>query len=262
MLRALNIAILALVLDIGAIAKSAAEMPDVRSASLEFLRQQFGESVRFQAFLDFNKILQGKAWERPSPKLNDLVITGFERIGGFSNDELRQILSSLYADTFLRNSLGGIRYISHSQPGTAASVRDVGYIQMNVFNDPDDGAREMTKERALYLIQHELGHANDWNYSRLFSPAERLEMLAEVTGRFLQPGHFVGYHERQHVVYDRRNPHDNFYQTVREYWADLAREVVRSPDALRAHHPQDYELAQKWIRRLSGEAGPINLARR
>lgn len=260
MVHALRIAALALTAMAGAPAEPAAGMASEDHKNLAALQRQFGESAPFQIFLQFKAFpgslarLQGCGQGGPGavPGLRDLIIEGFEHIDGFSNEALRHTLAMVYTETYLRNSLGGIRYLPYRWPGTAASVRDIGYVQMNIFFSPGEGEQTMTKERAVYLIEHELGHANDWNHSSVLTPDERIAMLFEVTSRFSQADHFRGYHESRNVVYDRSNRQNNFYLMVREYWADLAREYARNPGALRNHNPKDFELAEKWLRKLSG----------
>jgi hypothetical protein len=243
---------------------------DTATTKFEVLQQQFGESVLFQTFVKLRSLHQGLNGPKggttatsmdTTSKLNTLSIEGFEKIDRFSNDALRATLSAVYTETFLRNSLGGIRYLPHEWAGTAASVRDIGYVQMNIFFSPGEGDLSMTKERALYLIQHELGHANDWNHSTILTSGERIAMLFEITARFAEPDHYRGYHESLSILYDGSNLQNNYYQMVREYWADLAREYVRNPDVLRSQYPKDYALVETWFRRLSGDIGVVHLVK-
>ncbi len=229
--------------------------------TLEFLEKEFGASVKFERFLRQMAIPGGfdapdsvqPAWRLvgKNPEFRGLTVEGFDRIPGFSDAALRSALASQYPDSFLRASDIRIRYIAHTWPDRAADIRDIGYIQITVFNDPGQCQCAMTPDRALWLIQHEMGHASDWNYSRVLTPAERLRMLLEVTTRFNHPDHFHGYHEVRQIVYDPDNLQNDKYQAVGEYWADLAREYVRNPDRLRNDYPGDYEVARKWFPRLT-----------
>ncbi len=178
-----------------------------------------------------------------------MIVKGFDQIPGFSDTALRRLLGSQYPSGFWRASEMRIRYVTHAWPDRAADIRDLGYLQITVFNDPGESGRAMTRERVLWLIQHELGHASDWNYSQALTWSDRLLMLAEVTDRFNTPDHFRGYHEVRQIVYDRENPQNDKYQAVGEYWADLVREYVRNPERLLNEYPRDYELARKWFPR-------------
>ncbi len=84
----------------------------------------------------------------------------------------------------------------------------------------------------------------------MLNACERAAMLYEVSARFQAPDHYRGFHESLGIIYDGDNEDSDRYQRVREYWADLAREYVRSPAALRATYREDYVLAQKWMTRL------------
>lgn len=234
---------------------------------LDFLFQEFGAAEAFKNFLRMQRIVEwleapddgrrdgvsssvvGTA-EEPSETVG-LLAEGFEHIAEFSNDALQKRLSLLYGDLFVGKATIRIRYHPYRWTDRAADIREVGAgdLRINVFNDQGECRCEMSADHAVWLIQHELGHALDWRYNRALTVPERLHMLFEVTVRFHDPAHFRGYHESRQIVYDPDSAQNNTYQAVREFWADLAREYVRKPDRLRIEHPNDYELVHKWFLR-------------
>lgn len=224
---------------------------------LPSLWKEFGGSAKFEWLLRQKALAGGIATadsDRSAECLaartverHGVTVEGFDQIPGFSDAALRGLLSEQYPSGFLRALEVRIRYVAHAWPDRAADICDMGYIQITIFNDPAENQLAMTRERAPWLIQHELGHASDWNYSRTRAWSDRLQMLAEATDRFNATDHFRGYHELRQIVYDPDNPQNDKYQAVGEYWADLVREYVRNPARLRNEFPQDYELAQKWF---------------
>ncbi len=127
--------------------------------ALGWLERQYGRAAPYQRFVRVRihpallhpagETVASEAVRSSRLPLHDVVIEGFENIDGWSNEALWDSLLSRYTQVFLRNSVGGIRYLPWRWGNTAASARDVGYIRINVFLSPEVGAEGMTTERAL-----------------------------------------------------------------------------------------------------------------
>jgi hypothetical protein len=189
----------------------------------------------------------------------DIIVQGFEKLPGFSNEEIKRVLEKIYPPQWLLGSTREITYVDeivridetfvkggHTRSyGFSALAEEDIRAPIVVFNIPGG----YTKEILYLILHHELAHNNDWQNSLLLSNQERINFLYEVTLRYLNPDSFKSdYVQSIKIEGDEKA---ELYLKVTEFWAEIVAAYFLNRDEFKKNYPEDAKLVERWFNRIN-----------
>jgi hypothetical protein len=212
-------------------------------------------------------------WRKPEIGNKGFSSENLESIPGFDKAKFQELLGK-YPGGYLESSLSGVRFSSRvNVRGGVEILGEVRGYDMERLSDKDTRSPMIiynTKEGMDFegfadTFKHEVHHGNDWQNNHLLTSTERINMLLEVTGRIESDDRYrsqyvEGLDEAESIQRLKQElPQGTspeqvlLYVKATEYWAEIAKAYFENPDGFKVNHPKDYELAKRWVARLSGE---------
>jgi hypothetical protein len=199
-------------------------------------------------------------------------IQGFERIG--INKKLVQNLigSSSLPESVVNGNIDVIAYIESSIEITGPDSYQFEYGRVTLSADSivisvpmnelinDYNTKGVTKAETIFqTIAHELGHKTDWNGARYLTYEQRVAFLNEALIVYQQPNRYRSeYSERVREEFSDDKSLDKL-MALTEWYADIVKDYLNNPEALRRDHQLEYGLVQKWLIDESGsDFDPVN----
>ncbi len=197
---------------------------------------------------------------------------GVQRKGYPPNGQIKQELEKKYSKFWLGNSVRGIslqpkdsvmvigdqRYqllgLDVVKVGVSALLEDDPRAPIAIYPStlemPGGPPMASMKDKVTDVLNHELGHNNDWDASQTLSTPERIMLLAEVTERYLSSDRFFSQYVES-TTFDA-DPHKQLYRRVSEYWAELTRNYFGiNQEKFIKEHPEDAALVAKWYEKVA-----------
>jgi hypothetical protein len=202
--------------------------------------------------------------KRAELKRQALKISGFEQLGGFNNESVKQTALEILPPAFINNE-DEINYnptekkaLTFPVAGEANIVGITGmlagdkhivtvYKYESIENNPDE---------MRHVLAHEIGHHNDPQESNRLTMAERVDFAVDITERLLDP-------ERPHSSYvDEVTPgeyqahkwskNEVQWRRARELWAESVEKYVVGPAKFWEESPKEAQLVEDWMAKISG----------
>ncbi|HCM68176.1 MAG: hypothetical protein A2898_02675 [Candidatus Kerfeldbacteria bacterium RIFCSPLOWO2_01_FULL_48_11] len=219
---------------------------------LDYLKSIYGDDlINVYISMARDAVAKGDITDQDSIESKvDLVTTGFEEFG-ITSEHLKQICRSTFPKNWVLNEVDSIIYTgSENQPDSAEYLqhtpKSTDWTTMAVARLKDHGVTSIdvsphTEFDPLFEnLAHELGHANDWRSNNNLTADQRMQLFAEVTRR---------YTEGENVFYsDYVETKNDLNKKVKEFWAEICAAYFINPDQLRAEHPEDFALVDKWVK--------------
>lgn len=238
---------------------------------------EWGKDIEFQehylrALFNFDEATWDRLMRKDEPvqvpdqenSFESVVIHG---IGEVQFDSLD--VEKLLIGTFPKNwMIGNVDTISLT-PGKVVQMPEEYGIESTAAgaNIPKEDKRSQIQlyqhdlKDIVLTIDHESGHANDWGNERHLAYAERVQLLQDVTQRFLLGDSL--YHSDYVEAIDNPDKHIELYLKVSEYWAELCAAYfshavewedqvgkIRVGHELNYTHPKDFVLVDNWVHRI------------
>ena len=186
---------------------------------------------------------------------------------------------------FIRGEVAAVRFASrghsmehYGMAGTSVGSADELSNSIEIVAPPtlrDSGATSRDHIEAIrYIISHELAHANDWKTDRDLTIPERYELLDNVLTRLQSPDRVRGFEEEfwQEIEGDTtknyvgsiqaENEQDEEYMKAKEYWGILVENYVTFPEWLQEEHPEDFALADRFLKKNDPSFDPVEARKR
>lgn len=201
--------------------------------------------------------------EQKLQKAKEMAISGFGNIEGLSDAAVGQELKKKYPAVWLSGSIKEINFVpeiryqydEEGKPksyvlGSARAYGEEAMMEkdtraiLKIYREP-----EQTPEELLKTMDHEIGHENDWENSRILSNQQRINFLYDATEVFKDPNHF----ETPYIT-SQKNEDKGFenYIKVKEYWAELAKTLFNlkgeEKEVFGRQHPKDVQFFEKWFK--------------
>ena len=201
--------------------------------------------------------------EQKLEKAKEMAISGFGNVEGLSDAAVGQELKKKYPAVWLSGSVKEIdfvpsiryQYDEAGKPksyvfgstrafGEEAMMENDTRAVLKIYSEP-----EQTPKGLLETTDHEIGHKNDWENSRVLSNQQRINFLYDATEVFKDPSHF----ETPYVA-SQKNEDKGFenYLKVKEYWAELVKTIFNlkgeEKEVFGRQHPKDIQFFEKWFK--------------
>ena len=212
-------------------------------------------------------------WEHRKSPNRPISFKNINEIPGFSSKDLQDFLNKTYPKNYVSNSTSEIEFVGQSYIkekenteilGQAESF-GIGTLMKSQSGDlrtplkinlPTTG---IDKEIFIDILEHEIGHPNDWNNSPVLTSAERVLMLHEVSLRSKSANRFVssyvegitldqiGIYFKGKIDDEKTKEQYLGYIKTSEYWAEIAKAYFKDKNKFKKEHPDDYVVVKKWV---------------
>ncbi len=209
-----------------------------------------------------------KRWERHDNKRMLTTFKGIEDIPGYSVVELKEFLDKTYPEHYIDNQVSQIEFIPEANANFLGNAEPKGFFSL--IGKADDvrtplkvylSKKDATEEFFLYVVEHEINHASDWNNNTSLTSGERILMLKDISERIESSDRFLSEYVEginlsvlgQHVTRDLsgmtsevKEQYLGYIKTI-EYWPEISKAYFLDKDKFKVEHPSDFAVVEKWI---------------
>ena len=214
-----------------------------------------------------------RRWKEPEWTKGQFSVEGFGAIINLSDAEVKSVVENKFPTQYLTGTLSGIKFDprvkTEDKMMILGEVTELGIGRLarendwrtpiTIYNTPE----ELTMEKLVAVLGHELGHVNDWSNSLMLGSSERVELLSDVAERAGASDRFQSTYVETIAPDDLNRRYIgklpagtdqqqllNYIRTT-EYWAELTAEYFNHPAELKANHPNDFAMVEKWLSRIN-----------
>lgn len=109
-----------------------------------------------------------------------------------------------------------------------------------------EALKEKNVPEVLNIINHELGHANDWGSDNDTFYEEKLDLLLGILARIDSPDRYMSSYVESYKDGDDKTIHFRKFRMAQEYWAEISGQYFSDPTQLSII---DLEIVDSWIRK-------------
>ncbi|HTE48906.1 MAG TPA: hypothetical protein VK675_03310 [Candidatus Paceibacterota bacterium] len=219
-----------------------------------------------------------KRWEHNKLVNKPLSFKNIDAVPGLSLRDFQAFLDNTYPKNYVTASISEIEFVGQTDIRNEGKTEMLGQVEpfgINMLlnsklgdlrgvplkiNLPTTG---IDKESFIDVFQHEVGHPNDWNNSRVLTSAERVSMLDEVYSRSISKDRYISEYvegitlDQLYSIF-KLKVEDNkvrrqylAYVRVSEYWAEIQKAYFKNQNKFKKENPADYAVVKKWITIIS-----------
>ncbi len=197
------------------------------------IKEIFGdEVVRYVFYADMYAHKEKQKSKRMEPE-----IKGFdERFAKYGTTENY----FMYPKGWINGEVGVVEYKDERKGNVGAIYNEYfGHSRIIIYSNGQ------TESIGKGILEHELGHANDWETDMDLNILERQQLLLSIHGRLMAPDRY------QSDYYNSFNDgtKEGLYRSVQEYWAEICGEYFTNPQSFLEKHPVDFALVDEYVRK-------------
>lgn len=225
---------------------SAEELKKKEVAETE-IRNIFGEHATSDIYFgDREAFFERKEKERKEPEISGFTERGWTNMQKYAFSE--KYLS--YPKGWVAGEVGNVEFVDSLKKKPKDHFLG-GQLKQNIFSKPtmylyrhwkkDESETEKYSPIQPKTIEHELGHANDWETDMDLNIMDRQELLLKIHERLTSPKSWHRDNDHYHETFADGSK-EGLYKSAREYWAEICAEYFSDPELFLKDHPEDFKI--------------------
>lgn len=217
------------------------------------IREVFGESAITDIYFgDRSAYFERKEIERKEPEISGFAERGWTNMQQYAFTE--KYLS--YPKGWIAGEVGQVEFVNSLNKKSKDHFLG-GQLKQNTFSKPTmylyrhwDESEKEEKYSPIQskTIEHELGHANDWETDMDLNIIDRQELLIQIHKRLIATNSWHRDNDHYHENFADGSK-EGLYKSAREYWAEICAEYFSDPTSFINNHPDDFKLVDEYVKK-------------
>lgn len=231
---------------------SAGELKNKEVTETE-IRNIFGESAVLDIYFgDRSAFFERKEKERKEPEISGFVERGWTNMQKYAFSEKYLF----YPKGWVVGEVGKVEFVNSLNKKTKDHFLG-GQLEQSIFSKPtmylyrhwDKSEKEEEYSPVQgKTIEHELGHANDWETDMDLNIIDRQKLLIKIHERLTSTDSWHRDNDHYHETFADGSK-GGLYKSAREYWAEICAEYFSNPESFLKDHPQDFKLVDTYAKK-------------
>lgn len=219
------------------VATLSAEELKVKDEQNEKIEAIFGQEVVSRMyFSDMQAYFQKQNGDRVGPE-----------VVGFDENEVKYGITEnyfLYPKGWINGEMDMIRYNDKKHNRNCAGYFYTGNIlfssRLEIFNNSEEPGFIGSG-----VLEHELGHANDWMTDMDLNIVERQQLLLLIHDRLNSSDRYQSDYYSSFI----NGTKEGLHKSASEYWAEICEQYFTNPKKLLEKHPVDFQIVDKFAKK-------------